>query len=493
MPREVHLPPSASSLCASMRDIGYTLETAIADLVDNSISAGASEVKIYCTEQGAQSCLAIVDNGHGMTEPEIITAMRHGGEQGRPVRSAHDLGKFGLGLKTASFSQCRRLTVVSRTGGRAHAAEWNLDVVDKRDDWVIMLLDEAEISALPYANDLGPQGTLVLWRSLDRLFENSEGRQRQSVMNEKIVAVERHLGLVFHRFLSGEVDWHGKLSILVNNHRVQDFDPFVRSHSATQHLPHEILRFDRHEVNIRGYILPHHSKLPAQLHELYRTRSEFVANQGVYIYRNCRLIAWGGWFRLAAKEEITKLARVQIDFPSALDRYWTVDIKKSRARPPRAVRNHLKNILGRITGQSVRVQKGRGQRLRAQTRVPVWNRVTHRSGIHYRLNDSHPLAEAVRRRLDTAGQAHLRLLLSAIAASLPMELIYSDWAGKPKSVEAGTDGVKATTVERLELLRQCVSESKRFNGDAFRQLARSTGLFDRCWGQVEEFVKGWAQ
>ena len=457
------------------------------------ISAGASEVRIYYIEQGTEPSLAIVDNGHGMTEPEIITAMRHGGARQQAARSAHDLGKFGLGLKTASFSQCRHLTVVSRKDGRAHAAEWNLNVIDKRDDWIIALLDEAEISRLPYANDLGPRGTLVLWRSLDRLFENSEGRQRQSVVNEKIVAVERHLGLVFHRFLSGEVGWHGKLSISVNNHPVQEFDPFFRDHPATQHLPHDILRFDQHEVHLRAYILPHHSKLPAQLHEFYRARGDFVNNQGVYIYRNCRLIAWGGWFRLAAKEEITKLARVQIDFPSALDQYWTVDIKKSHTLPPRAVRSHMKNILKHITGRSVRVQQGHSQRLQAQTRVPIWNRDSHQSGIRYRLNGSHPLAEAVRSRLDTAGQAHLWLLLNAIAASLPMEMIFSDWAAEPKSVEVITAGAKATPTERLELLQQCLSEPKRFDGDAFRQLAHSTGLFDRCWDQVEKFVGGWAQ
>lgn len=134
MAREHRLPPSAASLSASMRDLGYSLETAVADLIDNSISAGATEIDIFCTPALANPALAIIDNGGGMDADRLVAAMRHGAGNPRQPRTPGDLGRFGLGLKTASFSQCKRFTVVSARKGEHNAAEWNLDLVDERDD-----------------------------------------------------------------------------------------------------------------------------------------------------------------------------------------------------------------------------------------------------------------------------------------------------------------------------------------------------------------------
>ncbi len=226
MPREIRLPPNAASLSASMRDIGYSLETAIADLIDNSISAGAEKVDIYCVTDTEEPFVAIIDDGHGMGIDEIIHAMRHGGIDRNRERKPHDLGKFGLGLKTASFSQCRRLTVVSRKGEELNAAEWNLDVVDNRDDWIISLLDEEEIRSLPRFEFLPERGTLVLWRNLDRLFEDYEGHERQEVVNKKLSEARQHIALVFHRFMEGEAPWSSQLQISVNGDKLKAFDPF---------------------------------------------------------------------------------------------------------------------------------------------------------------------------------------------------------------------------------------------------------------------------
>ncbi len=490
MAYELHLPPSAAALSASMRDIGYSLETAIADLVDNSISAGAHQVDIYCSPDGDEPTLAIVDDGIGMMHDEIIAAMRHGGVDRKAPRSCHDLGKFGLGLKTASFSQCRRLTVVSRKDGQLSAAEWNLDLVGSRDEWIVSVLDEGELVGLSFLEVLPVRGTLVLWRSLDRLFDDSQGRRRQEVVNEKLVAVEQHLGLVFHRFLAGEVQWHRKLQLSVNRHPVPAFDPFCRDHTATQCLPLERIRIEQHEVCLQAYILPHHSKLPAQKYDLYKDRSDFVANQGVYVYRNCRLIAWGGWFRLFPKSEATKLARIRVDFPSALDRWWTIDIKKSRAQPPRAVRNRLRQVLGKIIERSVHVHKVRGQRLVSNAAFPLWQRYADQTGIHYVLCNSHPLAQTLIQTLDNAGKAKLQLLFDAIAASLPVEMIYTDFAAEPKSVMP-SGSVEEGITKRLGLLRSSLPKSQRSSPEVFRELARATHLFDSCWEDVENFINGW--
>ncbi len=488
MPREIRLPPSAASLSASMRDIGYSLETAIADLIDNSISAGAEKVDIYCVTDTEEPTVAIIDDGHGMGIDEIIHAMRHGGIDRNRERASHDLGKFGLGLKTASFSQCRRLTVVSRKGEELNAAEWNLDVVDDRDDWIISLLDEEEIKNLPCFEFLPERGTLVLWRNLDRLFGDSEGHERQEVVTKKLSEVRQHIALVFHRFMEGEVPWSCQLQVSVNGHKIEAFDPFCRDHPATQHQPVDRIRIESHEIQLRGYTLPHHSKLSVQRFNLYKDRSSFFENQGVYVYRNYRLVAWGGWFRLIAKNRSAQLARVQIDFPSSLDHRWTIDIKKSRVQPPRAIRSRLRQILDKIVTPSKRVYKERGQRLHSDNPYPLWDRIADHKGIRYALNSDHPLIKKLTQKLGQVGQSQLKLLISAIGEDLPVERISLDWNDNPKELHA-SDQMSVAVRERLEQLHNSLPEDLQSDIEGFREFVDATHLFDQHRSAVDDYIE----
>lgn len=489
MPREFHLPPSAASLSASMRDIGYSLETAIADLIDNSISAGAGKVEVYCFADAEEPAFAIVDDGRGMGVDEIIHAMKHGGTDRNRERAPHDLGKFGLGLKTASFSQCRRLTVVSRTDEGLSAAEWNLDVVDERDDWIVSLFDDEEIRGLPCIEFLPKRGTLVLWRNLDRLFEDYEGRARQEVVNNKLSEARQHLALVFHRFLEGEVPWSCKLKISVNGHNIAAFDPFCLDHPTTQRHPIERIRIESHEIQLQGYTLPHHSKLSAQKYNLYKDRSNFFENQGVYVYRNYRLVAWGGWFRLIARNRSAQLARVRVDFPSSLDQWWTIDIKKSRIQPPRAIRSRLRQILDKIITPSKRVYRARGQRLLSDNPYALWERIADHTGIRYVLKSDHPLIQALSQKLDRVGQSQFRVLIRALGEDLPVDFISLDWNENPKGLHASSQK-EESIVERIQLLRECLPEEIHSDIDKFRDFIQSTHLFDQYWDTVETHLKG---
>ena len=491
MPRELHLPPSAASLSASLRDIGYTLETAIADLVDNSIAAGAQNVDVYCDPEAQTPALAVIDDGCGMSQDEIVDAMRLGGNRKQKERSDYDLGKFGLGLKTASFSQCRRLIVVSRKDGKLSGIDWDLDVLETRDSWIVRELDSQEISQLPFSEQLPANGTLVLWQKLDRLFEALDGRSKHEVVCEKIAALDRHLGLVFHRFLAGTVQWHGALSLRVNGHPIRAFDPFCRDHPATLEEAKEIMHVAGEEVTMVPFILPHHSKLKAHVFDQYKDRSDFVANQGVYVYRNCRLIAWGGWFRLRAKSEATKLARVQIDFPSILDEHWTIDIKKSSAIPPKAVRDQLRCLVDSITNRSIGVIKNKGRRPISTVRFPVWDRLEGNQGVRYALSTRHPLVNALMDRLKEDEQAKLKLLLAVIAAALPVEAIYADHAIHPGRIDL-VPKEESSILTKLELLRKCLPNGKESDSEKFLAMARQTKLFEQAWPEVEEYVGGWS-
>jgi hypothetical protein len=469
-----------------MRDLGYSLQTAVADIIDNSISADATKVAILCDLTRSSPVLAIVDNGTGMTPDVLIAAMRHGANNAKQPRSPRDLGRFGLGLKTASFSQCRRLTVVSSRGGTVCGAAWDLDLIDKEDDWVLSVLEDDDISGLPFIDQLDGNGTIVLWEKLDRLFEEETSQKRQEIVNEKLDLLERHLSLVFHRFLAGDFVGRKKLAVSINGHPVEPFDPFCRK-SGSEMLPEEIVRIGADPVRMQPYILPHHSRLSARDYDYYQNRSDFISNQGAYIYRNGRLMAWGDWFRLVPKGEATKLARVQIDFPSSLDELWTIDIKKSRARPPYAVRERLRQIIPRISGRSTTVHRGRGQRLFEDIQAPVWERYADQGGIRYSLNLNHPLVIALSGNLDADTQRKLRILLDSIASSLPVEMIYSDFSTTPRDVRTSAPA-DVDVMARLRELRVILFGEKMPKAEEFIDLVRSTRLFEDRMELVEQFV-----
>lgn len=488
MARDHHLPPSAACLSASMRDLGYSLETAVADLIDNSISANATEISIICDLAGMSPTLSIVDNGWGMSANEIVEAMRHGTANPRQKRMPRDLGRFGLGLKTASFSQCRSLTVASAKESTLNGATWSLDKIDALDDWILSILDEAEVSRLPHINRLSTHGTVVVWSDLDRLFEDEIGRRRDEIVNEKLDILEKHLSLVFHRYLSGEIKGRKRISISINGHAIQPFDPFCRKNAATQFLPEEVIYVGGAAVKMQPYILPHHSRLSAREYEFYQSRSDFISNQGAYIYRNGRLMAWGDWFRLVPKGEATKLARVQIDFPNSLDESWTIDIKKSRARPPHPVRDRLRQVIAQITGRSTIVHRGRGQKLFEETAAPMWERYADQGRIRYVINSTHPVLQALEGRLDLEGKQHLALLIDMIATSLPVEMVYSDYSTRPREVNQLSTNDSSVTL-RLHALKKVIAGNTLGDARVFREILKSTRLFENHMDIAEQFIR----
>jgi hypothetical protein len=486
--RTYHLPPSAASLTASLRDLGYSLETAIADLIDNSVTADATEIDVFLDSNGKEPFLVVADNGNGMNEQTLISAMRHGTGNPKAFRSPKDLGRFGLGLKTASFSQCTRLSVVSRQNDSTAGAEWDLDRIEREDDWNLLLLEKHEIREVPMYASLGKQGTLVIWRNLDRLFEDNTGGPRDEIADEKLMLLERHLSLVFHRFLSGDVKGRNKLVIRINGHRIKAFDPFCRSYETTQILPLETVVVNGTTVTMQAYILPHFSNLTKADEEFYNERSNFLSNQGAYIYRNGRLMAWGDWFRLVPKGESTKLARVQVDFPNSLDELWTIDIKKSRAHPPHAVKERLRQIIPKITIRSVAVHKGRGERLYDKQSAPLWNRYADYGSIRYEVNLDHPLVNAIASKLELDDAATFKTLLQSISAALPLEMLYSDYSTQPRDV-SGPFIEEQEVIDRLFKLKSILDVDVSGDRNVFLDIVQSMKIFDNYTVTIQRFVR----
>ncbi len=148
MPEYEIATPRPGALIESLRSIGYDLPTAVADIIDNSLTASARQVDIVFHWAGANSWICILDDGIGMPDRKLFEAMRPGSQNPLQTRSSNDLGRFGLGLKTASFSQARRLTVITKTTrGSIAVREWDLDYVEREDEWRLLKEPTIDIKA----------------------------------------------------------------------------------------------------------------------------------------------------------------------------------------------------------------------------------------------------------------------------------------------------------------------------------------------------------
>lgn len=427
-------------LMESMRAVGYTLETAVADIIDNSITAGADRVDVRFTTI-PEPRIAIVDNGPGMDQEALSLAMKLAGRPPSHGREPYDLGRFGLGLKTASLSQARSLTVATKQGQALRAVRWDLDHLATTGRWSLQVLDDTEVRSLPWIESLDSQksGTLVLWERLDQLHAAPE--LVESHLDELMQRVRDHLGLVFHRFTGAAMPPLTKPLVLqINSAVVPQVDPFLTHHRGTREGPQEHINVGDVRVMVRPYTLPYISKLSASDRRIALVAGPLRDSQGFYIYRAGRLVLWGTWFRIIPRDELGKLARVQVDMPNTLDHLWALDIKKSSASPPPEVRRRLAQIAGRIVGPSRRVHKYRGRHIDADKVERIWHLIEDRETFRYEINRDHPLVVAFYELLDYPGQAALAHLLRVVESTFPVEDAYnrlgSDNSHTPLTVES---------------------------------------------------------
>lgn len=437
--REIDHPPDAPSLLESMRSIGYSLESALADLIDNCIAAKSKSIRIEF-RPNPLPYVAVLDNGQGMDSTELETAMRHGSRSPLASRDKHDLGRYGLGLKTASLSQCQRLTVISYKAGRLSAYCWDLERIRLRRAWTLLQLDDDEIRTLPHVADLvrSTSGTLVLWQELDRLAAGELSLEQ--ALGQQMSAANGHLALVFHRYIAGEPGMPA-IKLAINGRFLDAVDPFLLEHRATQRLADDSFTVDRHRVTVKPFILPHLSKLSAVDTKRAGGSDGLRHQQGFYVYRNRRLIIWGTWFRLGRKDELSKLARVRVDIPNALDHLWTIDIKKSMATPPEAVRTNLKRTIERIRHASGRTLTYRGRQANLGLVTPGWTEISDRSGVRFDINREHPIISSFSQGLSVDQRSMFESTLRVLESSYPAESLYAQMAAdnKPAKSNVGTE------------------------------------------------------
>ena len=429
--RTLELPPDPSSLIESMSDIGYSLSTALADLIDNSITARATTIHVLANVGQSPLRVGLLDDGEGMSETELFEAMRLGSRSPLEERAHSDLGRFGLGLKTASFSHCRTLTVVTRASGVTACARWDKDRIAASGGWLVEVPDDLE--SIPWTELLGDTGTLVVWEKLHADTGNEASNRDDADFVRQLDEARTHLELVFHRFLEGGPG-HPRIRISLNNRPLEPFDPFHSNHPATIAGPAERISVAHEHVLVQPFTLPHHGKVTPQEWERHAGTEGYVKNQGFYVYREKRLIIHGTWFGLARQTELTKLARVRIDMPNSLDAAWKIDVKKASAQLPPVVRERLRRIIEPMGAASKRVYTTRGRRLIEQNRIPVWTRVQNKNEVLYRINDEHPMIVGLLSRLPAEARGDLLRIIEVAGASLPLDALIADLGGGTDSV-----------------------------------------------------------
>ncbi len=419
-----NIPPNVGNFVKSLRDVGYTLEVAIADILDNSISANANNIKIY-TIAKPNIVFCMLDNGIGMIEDELKEAMRLSSKSPEDKRDKKDLGKFGLGLKTASFSQCKKLTVLSKKDGNTAIKQWDLDYIAKHNDWLLItpnlddFIDEPLVSEF---NNL-EHGTLVIWQDVDHCDKQT--------FSDNINKLRKHLSLVFHRFLEDDFK---PLKISLNENNIKPFNPFNIKHSATQEKPPETIKIHNSKIEISPYILPHHSKVSQQEWEQYSTDNGYIKSQGFYLYRAKRLLIYGTWWGMHKATDAHKLVRIKIDIENNQDKYWGIDIKKSHAKPRADIKTRLKAIISKTTELGSRPYTGRGRKIQDKTTTKFWQTIPVDNNFRFGLNKEHPIYQRVK-NISVVDFALLDIYLKGLEAYLPLEAIQAHLQQNPHEIK----------------------------------------------------------
>ena len=467
--------PTADVLMFSMRAMGYSFESAVADIIDNSISALASNVQVRFPVDPADCYVVICDNGIGMNRQELFDAMKYGSEQKREGRSEKDLGRFGLGLKAASLSQCRKLTVVSKKDGQISAYMWDLDIIEERHDWYVVECSDEEIQQIRFIEWLDnlSSGTVVVWEDFD-FIEKSSGSV-YAELNKLQESTSEYLSLIFHRYLNKPAQ--NRLTIKVNNYQLVGYDPFLENHNKTNvrrkiSIPIKDSQGIERMVTVQPFILPFQKDLSAEDKKLSGGIENYRSKQGFYVYRNERLIVWGSWFG-RHRDELTKYARIRVDIPNTLDDIWGIDIKKQSAKIPNSIKNRLTKAVDEAMDIAIKAQTYRGRIAKIDDEVDyIWDRIQDRDQFYYHINRDSRIFDLIKEKVDDETWSRIDMVLEEIENSIPYQQIYID-----KSQNKIDDAISDERIADIEnKARMLISLAEAMGGSDRREIVEKMFL-----------------
>lgn len=445
----------AKALLTGLRAIGYSFSTAVADIMDNSISALATEIRIFSDPLADDPYFCFLDNGFGMSRKELDNAMLPGSDREEKEDSEIELGRFGLGLKSASLSQCRVFTVVSKKYGKINAMSFNLDVIEQANKLLLLELSDEEINELPHVADLKKyeSGTLVIWTSFDKIEDSA--KNFEDSFRSVVAESKKHVEFVFHRF-------YNQIAIFYNEKRIERRDPFLIDSVGRQQTGRTTnITIDDSIITVIPYTLPFANTLTSEEKALLGNPKSIYDDQGFYLYRNKRLISWGGWMRMGIRSELNKLARIQIDIPSSLDAVWTLDVKKSSAKIPDKIKERIKMAIEDSISRSKRTTRFPGVKEQS-VECKVWDRINEHEGrVRYQINRSLPAIAALSEAIGENEKQLLEIVLSQIECYLPKYSISNDNMDALTITNSGEDAEEERLIEEIIQILAMFDEEAR--------------------------------
>ena len=459
--------PEASSMIESFRSVGYNLETAIADIIDNSISANAKNIYLDSVWHGSDSYITVLDDGSGLNREQLIEAMRPGSKNPLENRSNKDLGRFGLGLKTASFSQCRRVTVISKSDGYSPVyLTWDLDFVGISGKWQLLNYCPDEfINSL----DNMKTGTMIIWTNLDRIIPKQTLESDKKAHDKFMLQMEnvhKHLSMTFHRFIEDR-----DFVLHCWDAPVKPWNPFLISENATQGFASQSLGDG---AVVKGYVLPHKDKISEETYRFAEGTKGWNEQQGFYVYRNKRLLLAGDWLGLGRprfrKEEHAKLARIQIDIPNTLDAEWQIDIKKSTARPPQKCADALEAYAKLVRSRAVEVYRHRGKVVQMQPGSkyqPLWQEKKKGDKWYFVVNREHSLISEIKKMAISDPDKAIDTLLKFVEETIPTKASFIKESEEAEKQAQPFDGVNK---DLLVNMIKSIAETQHIEGKSKEQI-----------------------
>lgn len=433
--------PSAAPVLHALRSIGYKAKTAIADIVDNAIDAQASKITLHFEYDKLNGYIKIEDNGNGMSEEEIQTAMNIGAKDPRTKRSPNELGRFGMGLKTASFSLGKRLSVITKKDGVYHERCWDLDYVSECNEW--NLLTSIPTPVKEVAGEInGSSGTVIIIDKLDRYMRNKK-IQRKTFF-AKTAQIQKHLEFVFHDLID-----NNKIIISINGVELTPWDPFMTEHPSIIEGEETLWKLDGHKMKVKYTILPHASKLNRTEFKKAGGERGWRDHQGLYIYRENRLLHYGDWRNLFPKDNQSQLARVRIDITNEADSDWHVDVKKSMVTIPEQAIKILRPIAKEARDISREIYYFRTQSSIAGGKIKgslnTWEQSGKDSESPFVLNKSHPIYLELLKQLNEEQARMLNFFLKLIEVGSPVNII---------AVPQSENEIQNFTDQQLEMVQR---------------------------------------
>jgi hypothetical protein len=458
----VEVPPNAENLINSLRSMGYQLETAIADIVDNCIAASGTEIDIKFKWNNSKCAISILDNGFGMNENELIQALTFASKNISQERGSNDLGRFGLGLKSASLSQARVLEVYSKKKEVISSFSWNLNEIEKANDG-LWILSQCEIPLSKQSDIFShPNGTLVLWKDIDGIFSPGFG---ESSFLDLIDIVESHLSLIFHRFIEDG------LIIRINGRDILPYNPFNQN-SAYYISPSENIGVNNEPVYVKAHLY-----MPSDSNEPNR--------DSCYIFRGNRLLYSGGWLGINVSNNIksspTKLA---IEITNRSDKEWSIDIIKSKANLPIFIKNKISKYLKTIN--KMLYKSPREKRVLTGGGEDLWIRENQESN-RFKINRNSPLIVGFTEVVPKQLRSKFVEMLNEIESSVPFKVervFKSTLINDEDTNKLSSEGKREI---RLHLLR--LIKGKGLSVDSAKDKVINSGVFSGYEADIDSLAR----